>query len=93
MRAKTPPRALAAIAELRTAAATIRTTETPTDIDRALVAVLEASASYWSLWFPESPTAMDRAALMLARAINKAPAAAAGTQPHPSSTSDRKAQA
>lgn len=91
MTAKTPPRAVAAIAELRDAAAAIRATPTPTDTDRAVVAVLEATASYWALWFPESPTAMDRATLMLARAINQAPAAAAGTQPHTTRTTDRKA--
>jgi len=89
--AKTPPRAAAAIAELRDAANKVRETPAPTDTDRAVVAVLEATAAYWALWFPESPTAIDRAALMLARAINQAPAAAAGPKPQKTPAPHRKA--
>lgn len=91
MTAKTPPRAAAAIAELSAAAATVRETGAPTDIDRAVVAVLDSFAKYWTLWFPAEPSSMDRAALLLARAINQAPAVAAGPQPHTPRTTDRKA--
>jgi hypothetical protein len=92
MTARTSPRAVKAVAELRAAIDALKSSQEPNATNVAIVELLEATAAYWLAWLPAEPTRLDRAALGLARAITRPPDAAAGSLPQ-TSTAPSKGKA